>query len=272
MYLGEAYSLTGEIPKAIRIYSNALNVIENIHDFSEKNKIILLLGDAYRDLGDLENALSCYKQVQQDARNEEMLLIMGVLVAQRSISSNKVYSAYTDIFKLIVADELSPKSLEYVAHKYKEVVDLENNLEGIDCKIRESIIQYKQELSDRDIGEDSSSNELNCWEEMLDFVRENSWHSEEVDILVILGSLGKCEEDTLKALEVFQSALEIMNLIGRISGKANVLKNLAELHQKLGSTKNALDYCTQALALAIELGIPLAKECEELKAQLESER
>ncbi len=32
----------------------------------------------------------------------------------------------------------------------------------------------------------------------------------------------------------------------------------------------ALDYCDWALALAIELGIPLMKECEELKRRLKS--
>jgi hypothetical protein len=33
----------------------------------------------------------------------------------------------------------------------------------------------------------------------------------------------------------------------------------------------AKQYCDRALGLAIELGIPLVKECEELKAQLENE-
>jgi hypothetical protein len=36
-----------------------------------------------------------------------------------------------------------------------------------------------------------------------------------------------------------------------------------------GSTETALDYCEQALALATELGIPLAEECRKLKAELE---
>ncbi|PSB66486.1 hypothetical protein C7B61_10220 [filamentous cyanobacterium CCP1] len=53
--------------------------------------------------------------------------------------------------------------------------------------------------------------------------------------------------------------------------RAEVLKNLAELHQKLGKIDRALEYCDRALELAIELGIPLVEECEELKAQLENE-
>lgn len=44
-----------------------------------------------------------------------------------------------------------------------------------------------------------------------------------------------------------------------------------KLHQKTGEIELAKQYCDRALALAIELGIPLVKECEELKAQLENE-
>jgi hypothetical protein len=44
------------------------------------------------------------------------------------------------------------------------------------------------------------------------------------------------------------------------------------LYKEMDRTDRALEYCDQSLALAIELGIPLVKECEELKAQLENER
>jgi hypothetical protein len=40
---------------------------------------------------------------------------------------------------------------------------------------------------------------------------------------------------------------------------------LAELHQALGKVEVARQYCQQALALATELGIPLAAECEALQ-------
>jgi len=46
-----------------------------------------------------------------------------------------------------------------------------------------------------------------------------------------------------------------------ISDEAEALKNLAELHQKLGEAEVARGYCEQALALATELGIPLGEEC-----------
>ncbi|GAB4375605.1 MAG: hypothetical protein Kow00121_21560 [Elainellaceae cyanobacterium] len=44
-----------------------------------------------------------------------------------------------------------------------------------------------------------------------------------------------------------------------------------ELHQKTGKLDRALEYCNRALQMAIELGIPLVKECEALKQQLEED-
>jgi len=45
---------------------------------------------------------------------------------------------------------------------------------------------------------------------------------------------------------------------------------LAELHQALGEVEVARQYCQQALALARELGIPLAAECEALQLKMQN--
>jgi tetratricopeptide (TPR) repeat protein len=65
-----------------------------------------------------------------------------------------------------------------------------------------------------------------------------------------------------------QSTLEIFREIGSREGEAEALKNLADLHQALGEEKVAWQYCQQALAIAIELGIPLKAECEALLSEL----
>ena len=64
-------------------------------------------------------------------------------------------------------------------------------------------------------------------------------------------------------------ALEIFQEIGVRQGEAEAFKSLAELHQVLGEIEMAQQYCQQALTLATELGIPLAKECQKLKKELE---
>ena len=71
------------------------------------------------------------------------------------------------------------------------------------------------------------------------------------------------------ALKNTNAALAIFREIGDRAAEAEALKNLAELHQKLGEAEVARGYCEQALALATGLGIPLVEECQQLKALLE---
>jgi len=81
-------------------------------------------------------------------------------------------------------------------------------------------------------------------------------------------SLGRYRE----AIASFDKALEIYREIGLRKDEADTLKQLAELYQSLGEIEVARRYCQQALVLAIELGIPLAAECEALQLQLDSDR
>ncbi|WP_421656647.1 tetratricopeptide repeat protein [Leptothermofonsia sp. ETS-13] len=56
-----------------------------------------------------------------------------------------------------------------------------------------------------------------------------------------------------------QTALEIFREIGGKADEAKALINLAELHQQLGESAVALEYCQQALVLSTQLGIPLQR-------------
>jgi tetratricopeptide (TPR) repeat protein len=58
--------------------------------------------------------------------------------------------------------------------------------------------------------------------------------------------------------------------IGNRDVEADTLKTLAELHYKIGQPEQAMEYCEKALALATELGIPIAEECQKLKEELEA--
>lgn len=90
----------------------------------------------------------------------------------------------------------------------------------------------------------------------------------------MLGNLGSALvqlEQYSKAMEHFQESLQIFKTIGNRSAEAQTLENLAELYQKLGCYDLALEYCNQALVIATELDIPVAKECHELKEKLLTE-
>jgi len=75
-------------------------------------------------------------------------------------------------------------------------------------------------------------------------------------------------EQYSKAELYFCRALKISRKIRDRSGEAYAFRNLAGIYQKLGNSLLTLEYCDRALSIATELGIPLAKECQELKEQL----
>jgi len=83
-------------------------------------------------------------------------------------------------------------------------------------------------------------------------------------------SLGKLQQYP-EAFEVLQKSLKISKNIGDREGESHTLRILAELHQDRGECDVARQYCQQALALATDLGIPLATECEALQLKIENE-
>jgi tetratricopeptide (TPR) repeat protein len=74
------------------------------------------------------------------------------------------------------------------------------------------------------------------------------------------------------AIELYGQSLSIRQKVDDKQGMPLTLKNLAKLYQGLGDLDSAGDDCQQALALTIELGIPLAVECEALQLKIQNEQ
>ncbi len=91
-------------------------------------------------------------------------------------------------------------------------------------------------------------------------------------LLNLLGNNNIKLEDYQGASDNFQWALEIFQSIGNRAGEAEVRKNLATTHQRMGQLSLAREFCQQALMIATELDIPLAEECRKLKEELEKIR
>jgi len=72
----------------------------------------------------------------------------------------------------------------------------------------------------------------------------------------------------LKAYKKFLRASEIFVQIGDLHSEALIVYNLAMFQADLGNLPLAIESCDHALSISTELGIPLAKECQELKEQL----
>lgn len=86
--------------------------------------------------------------------------------------------------------------------------------------------------------------------------------------LANLGNTLMLLEQYSESLESLQAALNIFRKIGYRSAEAITLHKLAILHLILEKLNLAHEFCARALSIAIELNIPLAKECRELKELL----
>ncbi|MGB8691561.1 MAG: tetratricopeptide repeat protein [Microcoleus sp.] len=72
----------------------------------------------------------------------------------------------------------------------------------------------------------------------------------------------------LEAHKKFLRAYEIFIQIGDLRSEALIFYNLASFQADLGNLPLAIESCDRALSISTELGIPLAKECQELKKKL----
>ncbi|MBD1881361.1 tetratricopeptide repeat protein [Coleofasciculus sp. FACHB-T130] len=91
----------------------------------------------------------------------------------------------------------------------------------------------------------------------------------------VIGNLGNTLielKDYLQAEENLQTALKIFKKVVARCDEPITLYNLARLHQRLGDLGLANEYCDRALSIATELNLPLAKECQQLKKKLLSQK
>ncbi len=71
------------------------------------------------------------------------------------------------------------------------------------------------------------------------------------------------------SLALFQKSLSICRETEQYSDVAEVLNYLADISVKIGDLSQAMEYCMEAQKIATDLGIPLAKECEVLRSQIQ---
>lgn len=87
-----------------------------------------------------------------------------------------------------------------------------------------------------------------------------------------LGNTLMVLEQYSSAVECLQISLDICREFGNFDTEFCNLTSLATIYSKLKRSDLALEYCNRALSIATELGIPLAKECQELKEELLNEQ
>jgi tetratricopeptide (TPR) repeat protein len=272
----------------IDFLSNRLAEYYQSKDDSVKELFYLLsqLGIAYRQQKDLTKAED-YLQKAEGLLKENQSLIHQSDQANLYDNFGKVYQnnlnkaiyyyqLSLDIFRKIGDIHGVENSLNNLGNAYNNLGEYQKAID-----IFKQSLNIAREISDRRFEGISLSNlgltyyYLTDYEKAIDFLQNSLHIAKETEYPlregISLGNLGIAYQslgEYENALKYIQEALEIVSKIGNRHAEAEFLKNLAEIYQKLGNLDLAIKYCDQALNLAKELGIPLVKECEELKQKL----
>jgi len=244
--LGIAYYSLGRYEEAIDFYQQRLTIAREIGDRQGEGNALGNLGVAYNSLGRYEEAIDFHQQYLTIAREIGDRLGEGTALGNLGIAYHSL-------------------------GRYEEAIDF-----------HQQYLTIAREIGNR-LGEGTALgnlgnayNSLGRYEEAIDFHQQSLTITREIGDrqgegvgLVNMGTTQLKLEQYSESLTNNQAALDIFQEIGSREGEAEALKNLAELHHALGAIDLARQYCQQALVLAIELGIPLAAECEALQLKLD---
>ncbi|NJL91195.1 MAG: ATP-binding protein [Coleofasciculaceae cyanobacterium SM2_1_6] len=247
--LGLAYYRLGQYERAINFLQQQLTIAQEIGDHLGKGVALGNLGNAYYSLGQYERAINFLQQYLTIARE------IGDRLCE-DIALGNLGNAYYSLGQYDRAINFHQQKLTVT----REIGDRlgEGAALGNLGNTYHSLGQYEQAI--------------NFHQQSLTIAREIGELQGEGAALVNMGATQIKLEQYPESLTNNQTALEIFREIGLRVGEAEALKNLAEIYQILGEVEVARQYCQQGLALARELGIPLAAECEALLLEIDSGR
>jgi tetratricopeptide (TPR) repeat protein len=246
--LGNAYRSLGNYPQAIESHQQQLTIAREIGDRHGEMAALGNLGLTYDSLGNYPQAIESHQQQLTIARE------IGDRHGEGAALGN-LGNAYQSLGNY-------PQAIE--SHQQALVISRE-----IGDRLGEA-----QDLGSLGIAYDALGNypqAIEYQQQSLIIRREIGNRQGEGSALVYWGAtLLKLEQYT-DAQPHLQASLEIFKALGDRANEAEACLRFAELHHKTGQPDRAREYCDAALALAIELGIPLVKDCEALKVEIEHE-
>ncbi|MBD3886895.1 tetratricopeptide repeat protein [Phormidium tenue FACHB-886] len=279
--LGNAHLFLSNYKQAIDDYQQSLELAREIGDRQGEGRALGNLGTAYNRLGNCHEAIEFHRQylaIAQEIgdRRGEGIALGKLGIAQHSLNCAEAIEFYQQA--LAIAREIGNRQAEctdlgslglayYSLGNYSEAIAYHQQSLAVareignrqaECTDLGSLGLAYYKLGNYSEAIEYAQQHLNVAREIGDRPGEGAGLRELGAVLIKL-------EQHSEALENLQNALSIFREVNSRTGEAETLKNLAELHQKTGSSELARQECDQALAIATELGIPLVKECEDLR-------
>jgi tetratricopeptide (TPR) repeat protein/DNA-binding Xre family transcriptional regulator len=286
--LGNAYSSLGKYEQAIDFYQQYLEISRKIGDHREEGIALINLGKVHHSFGQYRQAIDCHQKALTisrevgDRQNEGSVLGGLGGVCQSLGQHTQAIDFYQQA--LIISREVGDRQSEgsvlgglgciyEILGQYEQAIDFHQQYLTIANEISDRKGEGHAQCGLGNAYGNSGKHEqaIACYQQYLMIAREISDRQSEG---VALGNLGVVQlrlKQYPASLTHIQSALDVFREIGMKAAEAETLRNLTELYQALGKVEIARQYCQQALALATELDIPLAAECQTLMESLDRE-
>lgn len=244
--LGLVYKNLGSYFQAIEYQHQSLNIAHELGNLQGEASTLGNLGNLYSKLGNYLQAIEC----QQQSLNIARKLKNQQNEANALCNLGVIHYHLNDYLEAVNYFQQYLRIVREIGDRLGESTAL-SNLGEIFIKLE----RYTESLEKLQLS--------------LKLVKEIGDRQGEGIALVNWGYISIKLRQYSDALELLKSSLEIFRKIGDRANEAEAFLRLAQLHQQTGEIDLAREYCDQALALANELGIPLAEECRNLKEQLE---
>ncbi|MEX0271884.1 tetratricopeptide repeat protein [Leptolyngbyaceae cyanobacterium UHCC 1019] len=244
--LGQVYAALNEYDCASQAYLSSLQIARKIGDRYQQLITLKNLGELRSKLDTYAEAINYYQEALKLAKEIPDRKLEG------DISGNLGF-CYRQINQLDKSFAYSQKYL-YVSRENGNYID------QITALINLGATSYTFE---------KYSEAMTFFKEALDISQNICDLALEGTALINIGSTQFKLEQYQDSLNCIRLALAIFQKIDNKAREAVALKKLSMLHQFIGEAEVAQQYCQQALALATELGIPLAAECEALLLAIE---
>ncbi len=242
---GNIFYANGLYSEAINFYKKALEFLQILPNFQQEGVILNNIGLSYLKLENYDQAEDYFwRRLVIAWRNKEL--------EQEGATLNNlglIHHANKEYYKAIKYQNRSLSILIITGDKLGEgtvLGSLGTNYSGLGDYSK--AFEYQQQ-------------HLTIMQELQD-IRGEAEALCNIGITLML--LNKYSE----SLEFLQSSIKLCRTISARSIEAYALKHLAVLRSVLGERILALDQCERALTIATELGMPLARECQELKKKL----
>ncbi len=240
--LGDSYAALGETKRAISLYTQAFETINDIDKTYDKSKLLNNLGRSYYDMGDTQKAIELYEQaliIAHIADNKH---------AEINILNNLGFSYYRlrDFRNFSVGDY--NRAIYYhdqalsIARDTKDQIS-EGRTLGYLGAIYAKIGNYPQAIAYLQKG-------LKMANSIGDKLNEGK-------LLNYLGDVYHCTGDTLCAIDFYKRAIQVAYSIGNRIDEAYFSGNLGWSYIQVGERKMALHHLSYAQDMFDELQIEM---------------